>query len=468
MTMPTLVQRPPALSVLAFVLGLAIASPVAAQTSTTVQLPRIRLTDFTLPNGLRVLLREDHSSPIVAVELWYNAGAKFDPKGKSGLAHMFEHMMDEGTLNMPTGAYKRVLQSAGGASNAATQNDFARYFTTAPSHQLETVLWLEAERMANLGPALDSTRFNLEREAIRNEYRQNVLDVWQQSAAVATFEALFPEGAYAPPLFGYPKDLASATVDDARRFYETYYVPNNAVLVVVGDFTAADVRKKVEKHFGPIPRGKPITFPVAATPLRGEKRIVVEHPSGNRSLWMVWRGARSSSLDRPALLALSSIMTQRLRRVVTDERRLGTLPPFNAAFDLYEAGVFQVAINPTPTASATALEEVVDSVAAAIKSNGVTETEVRRWVASFRMQMLTDMQSVSSIAFDLGDATLGQKNPLAFINLVERAQLVTPAQVQAAARSYLTGDRVVLSVIPTGKFDQISKPNLPYVNATPR
>lgn len=466
--MTKLVLRPPALAVLIPIFVLAMGSDAVAQAPTAVQVPKLRITDFTLPNGLRVLMHEDHSSPIVAVDLWYNAGSKFDPKGKSGLAHMFEHMMDEGTLNMPNGEYKRVIQTAGGTYNASTANDGARYYSVVPSNYLETVFWLEAERMANLGPTLDANRFNLEREAVRNEYRQNVLDDPEQSAGVAVLESLFPEGAYAPPLFGYPSDIAAATVDDLRRFYDTYYVPNNAVLVIVGDFVTADARKMVQRHFGPIPRGKAVVVPTTVPPFRGEKRLVTEHPSGLRGVWGVWRGAQSSSSDRPALMALSSILTQRLRRVIVDERRIGTMSPANAAFDLAAAGVFQVAMRPNATAPATVFEELMDSVVASIKSDGVTETEVRRWVASYRMQMLTQMQSVTTTASNIGDGALNAKNPLIFYEVADLAQRVTPAQVQAAARKYLTGDRIVLSIVPTGKFDLISKPNLPYVNATPK
>ena len=466
--MTNIALRPPALAVAVLVcsLGLAIASPAVAQRSTVVQVPKLKLTDFTLPNGLRVLMHEDHSSPIVAVDMWYNAGSKFDPKGKTGLAHMFEHMLDEGSLNMPAGEYKRAVQQTGGRYNASTANDFARYYTIVPSNHLETVLWLEAERMANLTPAAE--RFSLEREAVKNEYRQEILNNPEKSAATALIQALFPEGAYAPPLFGFPADLASITLDDMRQFYDTYYVPNNAALVIIGDFKTADVRKQVAKHFGAIRRGKPISFPSAGAPLRGVKRLVTEHQSGIRGVWAAWRGAPSASPDRPALLALSSILTQRLRRIFAQDRRVGAMSPYNASFDLAEAGIFQIAMTPNATAPATMFEEVMDSVITSIQTEGVTESEVRRWVGSYRMQTLTDMQSVESIASNVGDATLAQNKPLAVYEMLDRAQQVTPAQVQAAAKKYLTGDRVIVSIVPTGKLDLISKPNLPYVIATPK
>ena len=446
----------------------AAALPARGQAASTIDVPKIDITDFTLPNGLRVLLHEDHTSPTVAFNLWYNAGGKFDPKGKTGLAHMFEHMMDEGTLNMPNGEFKRVVQSAGGSYSAATQNDFVQYTLVMPSNQFETALWLEAERMANLSPTLDSTRFNLERDAVRNEFRDRIVNSAPMSVAVAMIAALFPEGAYAPPLFGYPADIASATVEDLRRFYETYYVPNNAVLAIAGDFTSADARKKIEKHFGPIPRGRPVTFPRSVTPLHGETRLVVEHPSGVRGVWVAWRSAKSAAPDRPAAMALSSILTQRLRRVLVDERRAAIIlnPIYNQSYDQEEAGIFQVAMTPNATAPATMFEEVMDSVIASIRTNGVTDAEVRRWVASYRMQMLSGMQSYLSISSNLAEATITQKNPMGMYDLLARAQRLTPADVQAAARKYLTGDRVVVSLVPAGKLDLISKPNLPYVNAT--
>jgi zinc protease len=479
--MNILAQRPFARVALALLVGAAMTTSAAAQDSRqskalpkpqppkpAIDVPKIKYTEFTLPNGLRVLLHEDHSSPVIAVDLWYKAGSKYDPPGRSGLAHMFEHMLDEGTANMPAGEYKRVIQSVGGYYNAMTQNDIARYWTMAPSNQLETVLWLEAERMANLSPTLDSTRFNLERAAVRNEYRQSVMNIAPNAAAEATIEALFPEGVYAPPLFGYPADINAATVEDLRKFYETYYVPNNAILVVAGDFTVADARRMIQKHFAPIPRGKPVVHPKLVKPFVGEKRIVVEHPQGVRGVWGVWRGAKSSSPDRPALLALSSILSQRLRRLLVEERRLSVVlnPATNQSFDLQEAGIFQVAMTPTPTASATAHEEAMDSVIASIRTDGVTETEVKRWVASYRLQMLTAMQSDTSKAYHLGDGATNMNNPLGVYNLTERALKVTPADVQAAARKYLTTDRLIVSIVPTGKLDLISKPNLPYENRT--
>jgi zinc protease len=438
----------------------------AARQSSLVDVPKIQYSMFTLPNGLRVVLHEDHSSPIVATQLFYHAGSKNDAPGLTGLAHMFEHMLDEGTQNMADGEFRRVVQAAGGTYNAATGSDWTKYFTVAPGNQLETLLALEAERMANLSPALDSTRFDLERESVRNEYRETILSNAVRSGAEAIYEALFAEGAYSFPVIGRWEDLGHATVEDLRRFYDRYYVPNNAVLVIAGDFASADARKQVTKYFSPIPRGRDVIQPKSIGKLTGEKRLVVEHPSGQRQLWVVWRGAKAAAPDRAAALALTSIMTDRLRRLLVTERRLSSFmnPGLNTNFDLEESGLLHFAI--VVTGSATEVERLFDSVATSIRTDGVTAEEVRRWAASYRLQSLTDMQSVLTKSDMLADGLMTQGNVLGNFQMVERAVTLTPADVQAAARKYMTGDRVVMSIVPTGKLDLISKPELPYTNAT--
>lgn len=464
--------RPPAWVALATVLFSAAAQvgaqntrPSAAPRPALVDVPKIAYTTFTLPNGLRVVLHEDHSSPIVAVQLWYHAGAKNDADGLTGLAHMFEHMLDEGTANMPSGEFRRIVQSAGGRYNATTSSDWTKYFTTAPSNQLEMLLWLEAERMANLSPSLDSTRFNLERESVRNEYRE-IMSQAPMAGADAVYETLFSDGAYRHPVVGLQEELGRATVEDLRRFYERYYVPNNAVLVIAGDFDSAVARRQVTKHFAPIPRGKPVVQPKAVGTFTGEKRIVVEHPSGQRQLWVVWRGARSAAPDRAAALALTSIMSERLRRLLITERRLSSFmnPGFNTNFDLEESGLLHFAM--VISGSATEAERLFDSVATSIRTDGVTAKELDRWRASYRLQTLTDMQSVLVKSDMIADGLMMQGNPVANFQLVERALTLTPEDVRAAARKYMTADRVVLNIVPTGKLDLISRPDLPYVNAT--
>ena len=481
MTMPNTLLRTSSTAALLAGFAMALSSPAAAQdqrqsaklppasppSNSEVDVPRIKYTDFTLPNGLRVLLHEDHSSPLVAVELWYNAGSKYDPKGKTGLAHMFEHMLDESTASLPSGEYARIVQAAGGYYNAETMNDFVRYRMQMPSNNLETALWLEADRMASRNPpSLD--RFNAEKNAVKNEYRDRLVIPPVGVGMAITPEVLFPGNPYAIPVIGYMNELETTTIDDLQQFRQTYYAPNNAVLVVAGDLNTAEAKRMVEKQFSAIPRGKVVTPPPAPAAFQGEKRVVVEHPSGVRQLWLVWRGVPTESADRAAMIALSSIVSQRLRRVLGDERKLilPLNPGTNQHYDLQKVGIFQIALTPTATASASEIENVADSIVASIKTNGVTDTEVHRWAAAYRMQMLTSMQADSAKAGMLADATINTGRPLAYYDIVASAQRLQPAAVQAVAKKYLTGDRLVLSIVPTGKLDLISKPNLPYTNMT--
>ena len=481
LTMPNTLLRTSSTAALLAGFALALSSPASAQDqrqaatlpkaspvqNSEVDVPRIKYTDFTLPNGLRVLLHEDHSSPLVALELWYNAGSKYDPKGKSGLAHMFEHMLDESTSNLATGEYARIVQAAGGYYNAGTWNDFVQYRLQMPSNNLEMALWLEADRMANTAPP-NVDRFNAEKNAVKNEYRDRFVTSAVGAGMGLVPEVLFPGNAYAIPVIGDMKELEPTTIDDLQLFRKTYYAPNNAVLVIAGDLNATAARRMVEKHFSPIPRGKAVTAPPAPAPLQGEKRVVLEHPSGVRQLWLVWQGVPTESPDRPSMIALSSIISQRLRRVLIDERRMVITvnPNTNQHFDLQKAGILQVAITPTATASASDIENVADSIVASIKANGVTETEVHRWAAGYRLQMLTSMQADSAKAGMLADATINTGRPLAYYDIVASAQRLRPAAIQAAARKYLTGNRLVLSIVPNGKLELISKPSLPYTNMT--
>ena len=433
----------------------------------TIDLPKVAFTQLVLPNGLKVILHEDHSSPIVALDVWYHVGSKNDVPGKSGLAHMFEHMMDEGSLRMPTGEYRRIVQEAGGTYNARTNNDWTHYYATVPSNQFETMLWLESERMGYfLSPALDSTKFNLEREAVRNEYRQNVLGFAVGRALEAMYGAAFANSTYSLPLFGHPSELGSATVDDLRAFYRKFYVPNNAVLVVAGDFRTADARQQVRRYFGAIPRGAAVKQPTAVAPLERESRIVMEDPGSQKQLWIGWRGVPSAHPDRVALMALSGVLNARLSRLLITDRRLASFmnPGLNAHSDFEASGLFQTVV--VATGSMTEVERLIDSVVASVQTEGVAPTELRRWVAAFRTTSLIGMQSVAVKAQNFGDAMTMQANPLGIFGEVERAQKLTPDDLRRVARKYLVPQRIVMSVVPAGKLDQISKPSEPFTNVT--
>jgi zinc protease len=436
-----------------------------------VDVPKIGYTRFTLANGLQVILHEDHSSPIAAVELWYRVGSKDDTPGKTGLAHLFEHMLDEGSLHVPKGDHRRIIQETGGRYNASTNEDRTNYFSKVPSNQLETVLWLEAERMAFLAPALDSNTFNIEREQVRNEYREKVLsqNAGGNLGGEAFFGAMFAGTVYGNPLYGHMSELGAATMDDLRAYYAKYYVPNNAALAIAGDFDSADIRKKVERYFGGIPRGAAVRRPTGPTPpLTAEKRIVLEDKiAPTQHLWIGWRGVSSSNPDRMALTALAGVLNARLQRLLVTERRLATtMSGLTGHYDLELSGLFQLSIVATKDSMMTAIERLTDSVVASARNDGVTALELKRWVAPFVTASLAQMQADSLKANKLADGAMMQGSPGAWFNDVVLARKLTPADLQRVARKYLGAQRVVMSIVPAGKLELISKPTEPYVNVT--
>src|SRR4051812_25656230 len=229
-----------------------------------IDVPRIAYTRSVLKNGLVVLLHEDHSSPIVALDLTYHVGSKDEPVGKRGFAHLFEHSMYNGSAHVGPGEHLRIIQAAGGDGNANTREDRTVYFERFPENMLETVLWLEAERMAFLPDRLDTARFEAERKAVLNEYgfRYDAGPVAADRAMEAFIGAMYPDPhPYHTAPLGVMSELEAATLDDMMAFFHKYYVPNNATLSISGDFTTADVQKLVGKYFGGIPRGPAVSHP---------------------------------------------------------------------------------------------------------------------------------------------------------------------------------------------------------------
>jgi predicted Zn-dependent peptidase len=216
--------------------------------------PDVPIERRTLDNGLRVILSRDAAAPIVAVNLWYDVGSKHEKPGKTGFAHLFEHMMFQGTATVEKGQHFSLVQAAGGTLNATTWLDRTNYFETLPAHELELALWLEADRMANLLPAMTQEKLDNQRDVVKNERRWSVdnqpYGSWDEKMQALVYPAGHP---YHHSTIGSMEDLSAASLDDVREFFATYYAPNNAVLTIAGGFEADDAMRMVERHFGPIP-----------------------------------------------------------------------------------------------------------------------------------------------------------------------------------------------------------------------
>ena len=453
----------------------ALSPPAAsAQPATApVQVPSIPVTQFVLPNGLTVLLSENHSAPITAVVVWYHVGSRNERAGRSGFAHFFEHMMFTGSQHVPEGQHFKILESIGADLNGTTNNDRTLYYEVVPSNETETALWLESDRMGFLPPAMTEERLSAQRNIVQNERRQGVDNQPFGLQNDIVYSALFPpENPYSWSVIGSLADLQAASMADVKGFFGEYYAPNNATLSIVGDFKPAAVKALVERYFGDIPRGPAITrAPIPAAKLVSEKRLVLEDARTSLpQMRILWPTVGTDNADRYALSALSSILTadrtSRLTKLLVHERQLVTnVGAFNTSYE--RAGFFAINVVPRPNASLTQIETVIDSVLSSLVVTPPTPREVGR-ARNFRtVSAVTGLQSDLQKAMTLADGASTYGDPLATFKQIPLYAAVTPADVQRVVRQYLTNGRVVLSMVPAGKLETVAKPSLPYKNVTP-
>src|SRR5437764_2321315 len=244
---------------------LALAAPAAAQAPTAPPKIEIQYTQFTLPNGLRVILHEDHSIPMVSVNMWYHVGSARELAKRTGFAHLFEHLMFMGSGHVKPGEFDQWLEAAGGDNNGSTENDRTNYWINVPANSLELALFLESDRMGYLLDSMTPKTVDAQRDVVKNERRQSVENQPYGMAQVVLGEMLYPPGhPYHWPVIGYMEDLTAASYEDVVAFFKTFYAPSNASLVVAGDIRSADARTLIEKWFSdvkPGPRPDPLTIP---------------------------------------------------------------------------------------------------------------------------------------------------------------------------------------------------------------
>jgi zinc protease len=437
-------------------------APPAAPPAAT-GLPSIPHETFTLPNGLTVLLARDSTVPTVAVDVWYHVGSKNEVAGRTGFAHLFEHVMFTGSGHVPYGTHDRMTEGVGGMNNGSTNNDRTNYYEVVPSNYLQTALWLEADRMGWLLDSLDVEKFRAQRAIVQNERRQSYENQPYGLVSEIMAGALYPSGhPYSWPVVGFMRDLEAATVDDVKQFFRTWYAPNNATLAIVGDFDADSARAWVRRWFGDIPQGPAIKrAPVPAATLAAEKRLVHEDRVQVPRLYLRWPTVSTDHQDRHALEILGSILagprTARLTKALVYDAQVAAAVSAGQGTN-EDAGTFGVVVTPRPNNSLTALEASVDSIIARLKAEGPTADELTRTKAGMEYELVSSLESPLGKAEMLLEGQVYHGDPSRFQKDLAALQAVTAADVRRVANAYLIDERVVLSVVPQGKPEMAAKP----------
>jgi zinc protease len=440
------------------VLALTVAV-TAAQSTPAVTIP---FEDYTLPNGLRVVLSPHKATPTVAVNMWYHVGSKNEVRGRTGFAHFFEHVMFTGSGHVPYGLHDKLTEGVGGFNNGTTSNDRTTYYEQVPANYLETQIWLESDRMGFLLETLDLAKMNAQRDIVKNERRQGVDNQPYGRVDEILAHATYPRShPYSWDVIGSLEDLSAATEDDVKAFFRTYYAPNNTILSIAGDFDPAQVKAWVRKYFGDFPRGKPFARPaVSPVKLAGETRLIYEDRVPVSRLVIQWPTVGERSEDQQALNLLGGILagdrTDRLTKaLVYDQQAAASIGAGQNTNE--DVGEFRITVTPRAGHSLGELETSIDALLGKLKSEGPGADELKRARASLELGFLRGLESNLNKVFILSDGAGFHNDPGHFKKEYADIGAVTPADVQRVARTYLTADRVVLSVVPLGEWAQAAK-----------
>lgn len=423
-----------------------------------VKKPCIPITkDFTLENGLRVIVSEDHAVPVASYVMVYDVGARDEQKGKSGFAHLFEHMMFEGSANVPKGDFFKQVQAAGGQLNASTHADFTDYFEKLPSNNIELSFWLESDRMRSL--KVTPENFKNQQETVKEEKRMRIDNQPYMPAALKTEELIFDNWANKHPVIGYIEDLEAASVGDVKQFFDTYYIPNNAVIAVVGDVKADEIEGFAKKYFGSIPKGTLPARPDVSEPkIEKPRYLKVEDIHAKApAFWMAWKAPQRRHPDAAVLSIIDGILTgggsSRLyqRLVKGDQSVMKIQSSYEqrrgpSEFDLFaiqKPGVEAESVRKVILAEIAKLKEVEVSARELEKvKNQILSTVYGSNSGSSLQRSLARAQILARYAAFYGNPSLGDEDVDAYLN-------VTAADVQRVARKIFTDEGVTISdVVP--------------------
>ncbi len=442
-----------AATVVACALAAPAATTIAAPAAPSAKTPQVKFEDYTLPNGLRVLLSPDKSAPVVSISVTYNTGSRNERPGRSGFAHLFEHMMFQGSENVGKGEHFFLIENNGGTFNGTTNQDRTNYFATLPANQLDLALFLEADRMRSLD--ISPANLDNQRAVVQEEKRQSYENRAYGGVQEALLDLAYEGFAYKHTTIGSLADLDAASLDDLRQFFKTYYAPNNAALALVGDFDVRAAKQKIEKYFGGIarqPAPAPVVFNEPAPP--GERRKTLSDPLARLpQVNVAYRTVSGNEADYFALEMLGVILgrgrTSRLYQALV-ERNLA-LSAFAGAQESRGPGLFHVGMTLPPGSDPARAEQAVDEEIARVQTGGVTSDEMSKARAQERAAAVGQLQTTLGRANALSQYAVFYNDPGRINTELTRLQAVTADDVRRVARKYLTSaNRVVVIVQPAG------------------
>jgi len=418
---------------------------------------RLACQKHVLPNGLEVLLHEDHAEPVVAVYVYYHVGSSREERGRSGFAHLFEHMLFQGSAHVPDNDHFRRIQEAGGALNGTTNQDRTNYFETLPAEELELALWLESDRMGFLLPAMTQAKLDNQRDVVMNERRQSYENRPYGLVHETLLAALYPEGhPYSWPTIGSMADIQAATLGDIEHFFRRWYGPNNATLAIGGDFEPARALGLAEKWFGGLPAGPAVERPAPQPAgLAATRRVVLEDRVQQPQLTLCWPTVPMGHPDEAALDLLGDVLSANrsavLDRALMIDEELASL--VTIAHSVQErAGALTIQLRPHARVTLTRLEQRVEELLAGVARTGIEPARLARLLRRREGELFRSLETVAARTARLGFDNLFHRDPARLARELEELRAVRVEDVLRVLDRHVLGrPRVVLSCVPRGK-----------------
>lgn len=424
----------------------ALTVPAAAQD--------VKVEKYKLPNGMTVILHQDRTLPVATINTWFKVGSKDEPDRRSGFAHLFEHLMFMGTKRVPQGQFDVIMETAGGSNNASTSQDRTNYFSFGPSNLLQKLIWLDAERLEALGENIDLKKLDLQRDVVKNERRQSVENAPYGKAYDAINRLMYPAGhPYSWSVIGSMEDLTAASVPDVQQFFSTYYVPNNASIVVAGDFDPALIKPVIAQQFGTIARGN--DAPRRSVPdasFKGVRRQTMVDTVDAAKTIMVWHSPAAyrsgdAELNLAAGILADGVSSRLYQKLVVKDKVATEVAAFQQSGQL--GSLFIVEATVSDGVSLERLESAIDATLAEFNENGPTALELKQEAAKIEKRTLESLQSIDNKADKLNEYEFYFGEPNSFKRVLDMYRGATVEQVKAvSAETVNPWNRLILRVIP--------------------